>query len=145
MGQQQKMYWSQSIHHLLLLPYSAIFFSQRRKLVVCSWQINTSIILILVSVMFINYLLAYFFHNLEIDTMLTTGTIFALFPSLRFLHVSPNLSVNLKHLWNYINILWWKAEAEPNPKKTEGSWGPAFTVYIRTENEDQASFCPSVS
>ncbi len=29
------------------------------------------------------------------------------------------------------------------PKKSEGSWGPAFTVCIHTENQDQASFCPS--
>lgn len=29
------------------------------------------------------------------------------------------------------------------PKRSEGSWGPAFTVCIRTENQDQASFCPS--
>ena len=26
--------------------------------------------------------------------------------------------------------------------KTKGSWGPAFAVCIRTENQDQASFCP---
>ncbi len=29
------------------------------------------------------------------------------------------------------------------PKKPEGSWGPAFTVRTHTENQDQASFCPS--
>ena len=26
--------------------------------------------------------------------------------------------------------------------KAKGSWGPAFAVFIRTENQDQASFCP---
>ena len=29
------------------------------------------------------------------------------------------------------------------PRRSEGSGGPAFTVCIHTENQDQASFCPS--
>jgi len=36
-------------------------------------------------------------------------------------------------IWNCSEVTW----------KSEGSWGPAFTVCICTENQDQASFCPA--